>query len=195
MYSYQLQCLLLVLKMKPPIFNVHVRFYTCIIIRVIRLACTWLYFWLDWSKCKYLWCTWNGACFRLQVYRRVEISCSINKLCRIRVVKTATVNYKNRELDCISPILNIFITRNWSALCQCLCMADAERLNYYFHWCAFCEYKFVFSHWSFFFFSFDIGTNCQWVLIQFLFSFREYFSRESYGQFTGLAWWSLWCVF
>ena len=43
-------------------------------------------------------------------------------------------------------ILNVFITRNWSALCQCLCLADAKRLHYYIHWCAFCEYEFVFDH-------------------------------------------------
>ena len=38
-----------------------------------------------------LWCTWKGACFRLEVYRRVEISYTMDKWHRIRAGKTTTV--------------------------------------------------------------------------------------------------------
>lgn len=37
-------------------------------------------------------------------------------------------------------LYSLFSFRNWSALCQCFCMADAERFYNYFYWCAFCEY-------------------------------------------------------
>ena len=40
-----------------------------------------------------------------------------------------------------SPFL--FHSSNWSALCKSICMANAERFNYYFYWFAFCEYHFV----------------------------------------------------
>ena len=41
-----------------------------------------------------------------------------------------------------SPFL--FHSSNWSALCKSICMANAERFNYYFYWFAFSEYHFCF---------------------------------------------------
>ena len=33
-----------------------------------------------------------------------------------------------------------FLIRNWSSLCQCISVANAQRFNNNIHWCAICEY-------------------------------------------------------
>ena len=127
----------------------------------------------------------RGTCFRLEVYLRVEISCAINQETRrenchvVDIKRGIRWHYSPFFIFSLLGIGLLYINASvWQMLRGSIIIFTgvlSVSINC-FH--------------TFSFLSLLIYSRNKWsvfILTSFSFFFRKYFSRESYGQFTGLA--------